>query len=58
LLAHHALTIHRADANVSPTRTRRALGFIYYGESAREDFAAHETYQAKLATEMEVAGKI
>jgi phytanoyl-CoA hydroxylase len=58
LLAHHALTIHRADANASATRTRRALGFIYYGESAREDLAAHKSYQAKLATEMEVAGKI
>jgi phytanoyl-CoA hydroxylase len=57
-LAHHALTIHRADANASATRTRRALGFIYYGESAREDLAAHKAYQAKLATEMEVAGKI
>jgi len=58
LLAHHALTIHRADANTSPTRTRRALGFIFYGESAREDLAAHKAYQVKLATEMEVAGKI
>ena len=58
LLAHHGLTIHRADANASATRTRRALGFIFYGESAREDLAAHKAYQAKLATEMEVAGKI
>lgn len=58
LLAHHALTIHRADTNASATRTRRALGFIYYGESAREDLAAHEAYQANLATEMKVAGKI
>ena len=58
LLAHHALTIHRADANASATRTRRALGFIYYGESALENLAAHEAYQAKLTTEMELAGKI
>ena len=58
LLAHHALTIHRADANISTTRTRRALGFIYYGKSAREDFAAHEAYQAKLANELELTGKI
>jgi len=58
LLVHHALTIHRADANASATRTRRALGFIYYGESACEDLSAHEAYQAELATEMEVAGKI
>jgi phytanoyl-CoA hydroxylase len=58
LLAHHALTIHRADANASATRTRRALGFIYYGKSARENLAAHEAYQTRLTTEMEVAGKI
>lgn len=58
LLAHHALTIHRAEANNSTTRTRRALGFIYYGENARENVDAHEAYQTKLATEMEVAGKI
>jgi len=58
LLVHHALTIHRADANISATRTRRALGFIYYGKSAREDFAAHEAYQGKLANELKLTGKI
>ena len=58
LLAHHALTIHRADANTSETRSRRALGFIYYGESACENVQAHEAYQSLLATEMSVAGKI
>jgi len=58
LLAHHALTIHRADANLSSTRSRRALGFIFYGKSAREDKAAHETYQRKLASEMSAEGKI
>lgn len=58
LLVHHALTIHRADANISATRTRRALGLIYYGKSAREDFAAHEAYQAKLANELKLIGKI
>lgn len=58
LLAHHALTIHRADANLSSTRSRRALGFIFYGESAREDRVAHEDYQRKLAAEMSAKGKI
>ena len=58
LLAHHALTVHRADANDSPTRTRRALGFIFYGESAREDKVAHEAYQRNLADEMSALGKI
>ena len=58
LLAHHALTIHRADANASLTRTRRALGFIFYGESAREDKVAHEAYRKNLADEMAASGKI
>ena len=58
LLAHQALTIHRADANASATRNRRALGFIFYAESARENVAAHEAYQAELATELAASGKI
>ena len=58
LLAHHALTIHRADANLSPTRSRRALGFIFYGESAREDKIGHGTYQKNLVSEMSAAGKL
>jgi len=48
LLAHHAMTIHRADGNTSANRTRRALGFIYYSERAREDAEAHAEYQRKL----------
>ena len=58
LLAHHALTIHRADANSSSTRSRRALGFIFYGESARENTVAHKAYQEKLTAEMAADGKI
>jgi phytanoyl-CoA hydroxylase len=58
LLAHHALTVHWADANASLTRTRRALGFIFYGESAREDKLAHEAYRKNLADEMSTLGKI
>ena len=58
LLVHHAMTIHRADGNRSATRSRRALGFIYYSERAREDTAAHVAYQRKLAEEMKAAGRI
>ncbi|MFT5130408.1 MAG: phytanoyl-CoA hydroxylase [Rhodothermales bacterium] len=57
LLVHHALTIHRAGANPSP-RHRRALGFIYYSECAREDGTAHQAYQEELAREMRSAGKL
>ena len=52
LLVHHALTVHRADGNRSETRDRRALGFIYYAASAKEDVAAHEAYRRRLAAEL------
>ena len=58
LLAHHALTIHRAGSNQSDSRSRRALGFIFYGESAKEDAVAHAAYQRHLACEMTAQGKI
>lgn len=52
LLIHDSLTIHRADGNQTPDRTRKALGFIYFGESAREDVEAKAAYQAQLQKEM------
>ncbi|MEE2715577.1 MAG: phytanoyl-CoA dioxygenase family protein [Verrucomicrobiota bacterium] len=58
LLTHHAMTIHRADANTSISRNRRALGFIFYGESAKEDSVAHATYQRQLRQEMIVQGRL
>lgn len=58
LLAHHALTIHRADSNQSDSRNRRALGFVFYGKSAKEDSIAHASYQRKLTQEMTAQGKI
>ncbi|MCS7467915.1 phytanoyl-CoA dioxygenase family protein [Stieleria sp. ICT_E10.1] len=57
LLVHDALTIHRADGNQSPTRSRRALGFIYYSNRARENVEAHAAYQRRLA-EVEIARRI
>jgi len=58
LLVHHAMTIHRADGNRSATRSRRALGFIYYSERAREDTEAHAAYQRLLAEDMKSQGKM
>lgn len=52
LLAHHSLTIHRADNNKSESRTRKALGFIYYAQKAKENKQAKEQYQQKLAEEI------
>jgi len=58
LLVHHALTIHRADSNASRVRTRRALGFIYYADSARTDEQAHAAYKARLAQDLAADGRI
>ncbi len=58
LLAHHALTIHWAGENQSATRTRRALGFIYYAVSAEEDVEAKEAYQRTLQEELTQTNKI
>jgi phytanoyl-CoA hydroxylase len=52
LLVHHSLTIHRADGNRSEDRSRKALGFIYYAEKAKEDVKAKLAYQEKLAEEI------
>lgn len=51
LLAHHSLTIHKAEANSSKNRTRRVLGFIYYAESSKEDKAAVKAYKEQLEFE-------
>lgn len=48
LLVHHALTIHRADNNKSD-HTRKAMGFIYYANKAKEDLVAHKAYAMQLA---------
>ena len=57
-LMHHARTIHYADANQSADRSRRALGFIYYAESAQEDIEAKIEYQAKLDQQLANEQKI
>lgn len=48
LLVHHSLTIHHAYGNKSNTRSRKALGLIYFGESAKEDLKAKAAYQKRL----------
>lgn len=52
LLVHHSLTIHRADANNSKDRTRKALGLIYYAKRSKENIKARETYQQHLTEEL------
>lgn len=58
LLMHDCKTVHWASENKSPTRSRRALGFIFYGESAKPDEAARAAYKAKLEADLKAQGKI
>ena len=48
LILHHARMAHRADANTSSTRHRRALGAIFYGASAKVDQVAYDRRQAEI----------
>ncbi|MGE4610359.1 MAG: phytanoyl-CoA dioxygenase family protein [Paracoccaceae bacterium] len=57
-LMHHAKTIHWAGANKSLTRSRRALGFIYYAKRAHLDLDAHDNYQRALKERLNKSGKI
>jgi phytanoyl-CoA hydroxylase len=45
-VVHHGMTIHRADANVSTTRSRRSFAIVYKGVSCQRDQAAYERYLA------------
>lgn len=57
LIVHHSLTIHWAQRNQTADRTREAMGWIYYGRSAKEDAAAHAAYAEQLRQELAAAGK-
>ena len=47
ILVHHSLTVHSADGNPS-SRLRRALGLVYYGESAKVDPQLQQNYRDSL----------
>jgi phytanoyl-CoA hydroxylase len=57
-LVHHAMTIHRADGNTTTDRHRRSLGFIYYGDRAKEDVLAKDLYQKRLNQALRKEGKV
>ncbi len=58
LLVHDAMTVHWADGNTSETRSRNAMGLIYYSDRAQTDEAAREAYQQELHKSLEATGKI
>lgn len=45
LVAHHGMTIHRADANMSTTQHRRSFAMVFTGVSCRRDMDAFARYQ-------------
>lgn len=56
VVAHHGNTIHRAEANRSLTRNRRAFALVYKGGSCRRDEEAFARYQAALRSQHEQLG--
>jgi len=57
LLIHHALTVHRADANPSD-RHRRSIGLVYYAGRAQQDSERLAAYQKELNAELQGSGKV
>jgi 2-oxoglutarate-dependent dioxygenase len=55
-VAHHGETIHRAEANASATRNRRAFAIVFKGASCRRDAAAFANYQQSLRAQHEQLG--
>ena len=56
VVAHHGNTIHRADANRSPLRNRRAFATVFKGVSCQRDEEAFAHYQAALKQQHQQMG--
>ena len=56
LIIHDSLTIHSASKNLSKTRNRRALGFIFYSAKSKENNLDIEDYKKQL--EVQQKGQI
>lgn len=57
VVAHHSLMLHRAGANVTVDKPRRALGLIFYGQ-VQVDGPRYAAYQAELAKQLADKGAI
>jgi phytanoyl-CoA hydroxylase len=55
-VAHHGMTIHRADANLSTARQRRSFAMVFRGISCRRDEAAFARYQASARKQHQEMG--
>jgi phytanoyl-CoA hydroxylase len=55
-VAHHGMTIHRADANHAANRQRRSFALVFKGVSCQRDEAAFARYQAAARRQHEQLG--
>lgn len=55
-VAHHGMTIHRADANLSATRHRRSFAMVFKGISCQRDESAFERYSESARVQRQEAG--
>jgi phytanoyl-CoA hydroxylase len=55
-VAHYAMTIHRADANLSKTRHRRSFAMVFKGVSCRRDQEAYDRYLASARAQQQELG--
>lgn len=55
-VAHHGMTIHRAEPNRSPTLNRRAFAMVFKGVSCRRDEARFARYQQSARAQHESMG--
>ncbi len=55
-VAHHGMTIHRAELNRSTTRNRRAFAMVFKGVSCRRDEASFARYQESAKKQHEQMG--
>lgn len=56
VVAHHGMTIHRAEPNRSASRNRRAFAMVFKGVSCRRDEASFARYQESAKTQHEEFG--
>jgi len=56
LICHHGEMVHRADANRSATRSRRAFAMVAKGASCRRDEGAYRRYLASSVAQRQAAG--
>ena len=55
-VAHHGMTLHRADANMSQTRHRRSFALVFKGASCQRDEAAFARYSASARQQRQELG--